>query len=162
MALSAAECSARYRQKHPDRARASSAAYREAHPDRKRASEQRYRDEHPERVCASQQRWADAHPEERLASSKAYREAHLAETAALAAAYRARYPEKVVAHSAVGYAVRIGRLIRPDACEECHAVGPVEGHHYLGYVAEHRLMVRWLCNTCHHNAEKAEKEEVMS
>jgi ribosomal protein S27AE len=50
----------------------------------------------------------------------------------------------------VGNAVRDGRLIRPDACEECGS-GNVHGHHD-DYALP--LAVRWLCAMCHRKWHK--------
>lgn len=62
------------------------------------------------------------------------------------AEYRRRNPEKYRARTAVGNAVRDGVLQRPDACESCGAIGPVEAHHE-DY--DKPLEVRWLCALCH-------------
>lgn len=50
------------------------------------------------------------------------------------------------AREAIAYAVLIGELIKPDACQECHTVGLVHGHH-CDY--NKPLDVMWLCPTCH-------------
>lgn len=50
------------------------------------------------------------------------------------------------AREAVAYAVLTGVLIKPDACQECHAVGVIHGHH-CDY--NKPLEVMWLCPTCH-------------
>jgi hypothetical protein len=54
--------------------------------------------------------------------------------------------EKVRAQDALREAVRDGRLVRPDACVRCGAVGPVHGHH-RDYAK--RYDVVWLCVRCH-------------
>lgn len=61
--------------------------------------------------------------------------------------YRAKYPNKYKAHTAVGNAIRDGRLIRPTICEDCKTTCKPDAHHddYL-----QRLSVRWLCSRCHH------------
>jgi len=50
------------------------------------------------------------------------------------------------AREAFKYAVRKGRLVRPDRCSKCGVVGAVEGHHD-DYT--HPLQVTWLCSSCH-------------
>jgi 5-methylcytosine-specific restriction endonuclease McrA len=50
--------------------------------------------------------------------------------------------------------VRVGWLVRPDACEDCGRVGDVEAHHHLGYEPEQWTDVRWLCTMCHAAAER--------
>ena len=55
-------------------------------------------------------------------------------------------PIKRKARTAVGNAVRDGRLDKPDQCEECDSTFRVEGHHD-DYSKP--LEVRWLCSVCH-------------
>lgn len=43
-------------------------------------------------------------------------------------------------------AAQAGKVVRPDACSQCDAVGPVEGHH-ADYGRP--LDVEWLCPACH-------------
>jgi hypothetical protein len=59
---------------------------------------------------------------------------------------RARYPMKYKAHTAVGNAVRDGRLVKPDCCENCGSDFALHGHHD-DYAKP--LSVRWLCAKCH-------------
>ncbi len=40
--------------------------------------------------------------------------------------FRAKYPEKAAAHDAVKNALARGVLVRPAACERCHAVGKTD------------------------------------
>lgn len=53
---------------------------------------------------------------------------------------------KHYARTAVWRAIRDGKIIRPDRCEHCQIVGPVEGDHE-DYTK--RLEVTWLCKKCH-------------
>lgn len=69
---------------------------------------------------------------------------------------RAKWPEKAAARGAVNWAVRTGRLVRPDACLSCGDMGPVQGHHHNGYVGEAALDVVWLCSTCHAAVHRVE------
>jgi|ERR1700743_282878 len=57
--------------------------------------------------------------------------------------YRTTYPEKYRAHTAVGNAVRDGRLVK-QACEKC-------GHKAQAHHDDYRkpLEVRWLCRKHH-------------
>lgn len=50
------------------------------------------------------------------------------------------------AHCAVNNAVRDGRLEKPDHCERCKSVGPVQAHHH-DY--DKPLDVVWVCTACH-------------
>lgn len=62
-----------------------------------------------------------------------------------------KYPEKIKAHRAVSNAIRDGRLIRPDTCEDCGEKKFVEGHH-PDY--EKMLEVDWLCKICHRSLHR--------
>lgn len=61
--------------------------------------------------------------------------------------YRAKNPTKYKAHSAVSNALRGGRLVKPDTCEDCGSTFALHGHHD-DYTQP--LKVRWLCALCHH------------
>ena len=63
-------------------------------------------------------------------------------------AFRARYPEKALAHDAVVWALRTGRLVRPDTCQRCgvRATEPLHSHHE-DY--EKPLIVVFVCRPCH-------------
>lgn len=64
--------------------------------------------------------------------------------------------EKSRAHSAVEYAVKTGKLVRPEACEECtDDSSQIHGHHD-DY--SRQLEVRWLCPTCHRKADEERNE----
>jgi hypothetical protein len=62
------------------------------------------------------------------------------------ASYNARNPEKAKARQIFGNAVRDGKLVRPDTCQECGAGGVIHGHH-RDYSKP--LEVMWLCVPCH-------------
>lgn len=55
-------------------------------------------------------------------------------------------PEKVRAQSAIGYEVRVGRIVRPERCSRCEVAGNVHAHHE-DYSKP--LEVKWLCVDCH-------------
>ena len=60
--------------------------------------------------------------------------------------YREKYPNKYQAHSMLNNAVRVGKLVRPTACETCSSDFRIVAHHndYLK-----PLEVSWLCEVCH-------------
>ena len=60
--------------------------------------------------------------------------------------YRRQNPMRYKATTAVGNAIRDGRLIKPSQCSECGTPGPVEAHH-SDY--SRPLDVVWLCSVCH-------------
>lgn len=71
--------------------------------------------------------------------------------------WRSENREKKNAHSAVEYAVKTGKLARPNYCEACRKVGPVHGHHE-DYSKP--LEVEWLCVACHRAIHTYLKEAV--
>lgn len=63
-------------------------------------------------------------------------------------------PEKVRSHNRVNKAVRSGRLIKPNECENCgRSDARLEGHHHKGYEPPNDLDVQWLCRPCHRKAD---------
>lgn len=60
--------------------------------------------------------------------------------------WQANNPEKHAAHQFVQWMVRSGRLVKPDACEQCGRAVPLDGHHD-DYTK--KAQVRWLCRKCH-------------
>lgn len=61
-----------------------------------------------------------------------------------------RYPKRILARQAVMDALKSGRLIRPDECEECGKECKPDGHHE-DY--DKPLEVDWLCKDCHRDKE---------
>lgn len=66
---------------------------------------------------------------------------------------RARAPEKYRARTAVGNALRDGRLIK-TLCSSCGSAERVEGHHD-DY--SRPLDVEWLCFRCHRNKQHGQR-----
>lgn len=58
-------------------------------------------------------------------------------------------PEKLKARRAVAYAVRCGKIIKPDTCQRCSKPTPrhLLGGHHEDYSKP--LEVVWLCRACH-------------
>ena len=65
--------------------------------------------------------------------------------------YRENNPEKYFAHTSVNNAVRDGRLLKSDVCEDCGYTGNIHGHHE-DYSKP--LEVDWLCPRCHSKRHK--------
>ena len=57
-------------------------------------------------------------------------------------------PVKKSARKKVLYAVKTGKLVKPDSCGKCGKGGPIQAHH-PDY--SQPLNVEWLCGTCHAN-----------
>jgi hypothetical protein len=73
------------------------------------------------------------------------------------AAYTARVqarPDQARAQQRVNYAVSMGWLIKPEACESCGRAVRLHGHHHRGYAREVELEVIWLCPRCHKAAHR--------
>ncbi len=61
--------------------------------------------------------------------------------------WRVENPDAYKAQTALGNALRDGRVSRPEYCELCGERGKVHGHH-SDY--QKPLTVRWVCPRCHH------------
>jgi hypothetical protein len=61
---------------------------------------------------------------------------------------RERWAFRKKATSAVGNAIRDGKLVRPCTCEYCGIQGDIEAHH-SSYAEDMYLVVTWLCIMCH-------------
>jgi hypothetical protein len=95
----------------------------------------------PAWVAAQRERGREKH--KRLNYTERYRD-KAANSAART--FRKRYPEKAKAHAKVQYALRVGRIVRPGACQDCGETLPLHGHHE-DY--SRPLEVVWLCRDCH-------------
>jgi ribosomal protein S27AE len=62
-------------------------------------------------------------------------------------------PEAKYAQSKVAYAIKAGRISKPDICEECGRSVFLEAAHY-DY--KEPLLVRWLCRPCHRRWDASE------
>ncbi len=66
--------------------------------------------------------------------------------AAAKSSWQSRNPDKRAAHVKVGNAVRDGKIIKPEVCDQCKKPGKIHAHH-KDYSKP--LEVDWLCTTCH-------------
>lgn len=97
-----------------------------------------------QRSRATRRGWGEAHREqEQERERKRWASMSLSERQE---ARQRRNPIKERARRAVQYAVKSGRLARPNSCSKCGVVKPIHGHHD-DY--NKPLDVKWLCATCH-------------
>lgn len=74
--------------------------------------------------------------------------------------YRNKYPMKYAAHLMVGNAVRDGRILKSNQCEECKREDAFIHGHHDDYAKP--LVVRWLCPICHKKWHKENGEGLNS
>lgn len=72
--------------------------------------------------------------------------------------FRAKYPEKALAHDVVAWAVRTGRLVKPETCERC-SQRPTEPLHCHHEDYSRPLIVQFLCRPCHRIVDDERREE---
>lgn len=96
-------------------------------------------------------KWQAANPERMAENDRRWKAANRDKVRRSDARMRAKYPLKIKARRAVNYAVRSGKLIRPDTCSSCGAGGRIEGHH-PDYTKP--LEVVWVCTPCHAEIHK--------
>jgi hypothetical protein len=72
---------------------------------------------------------------------------------------RQKNPQKWKARDAVHWAVKTGKLVRPDRCSHCQAIGPVQAHH-TDYSKP--LDVVWCCFACHRKVFHGQYQDRMS
>jgi ribosomal protein S27AE len=119
---------------------------RAADPEPFRASYRRhYAGHREERKADSRRRYWTKRPE-LLEQQKAWRERNHEATREHAKRRRDETPEVARAYNAVYYAVKTGKLIRPERCPRCDRECKVEAHH-ADYSKP--LDVTWLCKWCH-------------
>lgn len=56
--------------------------------------------------------------------------------------------EKKRARAKVYYALKTGKIIKPDTCSECGGHGEIQADHHDYSLP---MDVRWLCRSCHQN-----------
>ena len=65
------------------------------------------------------------------------------------AKWAAKNPLATWAHSALRSAERRGLITRPDKCDACGKVGPVDAHHDPQRYDEPLRVDGWFCRACH-------------
>ena len=71
--------------------------------------------------------------------------------------WKNKHENQVKANTAVGNALRDGKLFKKTCCENCKEDSPLEAHHE-SYEETHWLNVVWLCDACHKKRHKILKE----
>ena len=69
--------------------------------------------------------------------------------------FRKNNPDKYKAHTSVAFAVKSGKLVKPESCQSCGCFGIIHGHHD-DYAKP--LEVMWLCVPCHAARHKQMRE----
>ncbi len=103
---------------------------RDENLEKHRANDRRRYYEQPDRRAQARRSYANWDPVAKKASLKKWGDAN-------------RHKKK--AHALVGYAIKSGKLTRPDSCEKCDSP-PAHAHH-ADYTKP--LDVVWLCAPCH-------------
>lgn len=118
-------------------------------PEKNREYRLRYYERYPGRAAEQNRNrmreFRQHYPERVAAQNKRYR--------AYQNSWLKQHKDVAIAHALVHYAVKTGKLKRPDTCQQCGlpALGSrvIEAHHHKGYDRTHRLDVMWLCTSCH-------------
>jgi ribosomal protein S27AE len=105
--------------------------YAAAHPEKVKEREKRHKTRNPGAAAERQRRHRRLFPAEGTQQSLLERTLH---------------PDRVRARKSVHYALKVGKLTRPDSCESCGRSANLTGHHH-DYSKP--LDVRWLCSSCH-------------
>ena len=111
--------------------------WRKNNPEKAKALDKKAREKHAKKRNTYSREWYEAHKDDRDFKDKRNERS-----------LRHYYAneQKAKARSAVGKAVLKGKLNKPDKCESCNEMKPLEGHH-ADYSKP--LDVTWLCKGCH-------------
>ena len=124
--------------------------------EKARIRDRRWKQQHPERAKADGLLYYQRHREAIVAKARKWYRDHKVRAVSRQAAWYAAHPEVRRAHTAVHNAVQRGVLIKPNVCTRCGAPTPkrlLDGHH-PDYAKP--LEVVWVCKRCHRQLEKDE------
>lgn len=122
----------------------------------KRAESQRiFRAKHPERGAEASKRFRERNPERIVEYKRKFRAKHLGREVEYERKARQKNPIRFRCGEILHYAVRMGRIEKPDVCSRCTSTVFIEGHH-KDYSKP--LDVDWLCKKCHRIADKERRE----
>jgi hypothetical protein len=159
-----------WRKNNLDKKKKSDAVYREKNREKLRESARKHYNENRESILERAKKnnyynssrnkenskiWYLKNKERILEKGKIWREKNRKYTNKVSLEWRKNNPEKCRAYDKVHYAIKTGKLIRPDFCSSCGSECKPQGHH-----EDHSkpLIVVWLCVTCHRNEHKKLKE----
>jgi len=129
--------------------------YRLKNLERLKEKDRQYSREHAEQKREAMKRWVQENREQHrmnvAKANRAWRAKNRKRFAEIVEKYHDKFPERRIAKSAVYYAVRHGKLIRPDHCVLCGQKCRPQAHHD-DYSKP--LEVIWLCSPCHKVADK--------
>src|SRR5579863_7693454 len=108
---------------------------------------QKWRREHPGYSVGKRKNWTAAQREAENAKSRARLRKNPHKWREYSRTNLKNNRDHIRARLAVYYAVRTGKLIRPNQCSKCHKDCNPHAHHHRGY--EFKLDVIWLCKDCH-------------
>lgn len=119
------------------------------HPEQRSANSQRRRERDPDGMAERLRAWKEANPER----ARETREDWLTARAD-------RFRQSKRAKNRVQRAIRQGKLIRSDTCEECGQKGVAIEAAHSDY--NRPLEVRWLCRPCHRRWDRQEPKTLLS
>lgn len=100
-----------------------------------KAHERAYRARNRAKVLETKRRYCERNRDKVLEKNRKYREQHGSTRGTTR-----------TAHSIVANAIKSGKLVRPERCQGCLELKPVQAHHD-DY--DKPLDVQWLCQRCH-------------
>jgi len=124
-------------QRNREREQASSLAYYYEHREQQITANREWKAQNQDRIREAAAAWKAAHPDA------------VSEHRSRDIKRRWADPEgkrRQVARVKLAYAVRSGKILKPDCCSRCSASGPIEAHHE-NY--DEPFVVVWLCRPCH-------------
>jgi len=138
--------------------------YHIANRESDNAQKRKYKATHHEEIITKSREYYQTHRDEIKEKRLKYHRIHRKEQNARSREYAKRHPERIKAKVAFDYAIRNGKLIRPERCSNplCNCECKPEGHHW-SYEEENWLDVIWSCCSCHgriHSTGQSETKDI--
>lgn len=105
-----------------------------------------YYSKNKQREIDQSRKWHRNNTEKAKATDKRYYEKNKEKLLTNYRKYHKKHPEREIARNTVRYAVKTGKIQKPDRCINCNVINPLDGHHE-DY--DKPLEVQWLCRSCH-------------